>query len=119
MGLFSSKSKVKFPWVNLESETQLMEALNSNHIVVLFKHSTRCSISTMALSRFEANFIPNENVLLLYLDLLSYRGISAKIAESTGIEHQSPQIIVLRNKELIYTATHNGIDASELMNILK
>ena len=119
MGLFSSKSKVKFPWVNLESETQLAEALSSSQTVVLFKHSTRCSISTMALSRFGANFIASENVLLLYLDLLNYRGISAKIAEITGIEHQSPQIIVSKNNAIIYTATHNGIDAIALMDILK
>jgi bacillithiol system protein YtxJ len=114
-GLFSSSSKKVFPWIQLESISLLEEALASDSIVVLFKHSTTCSISKMAFSRFERQFIPTEEVDLYYLDLLNFRPISAKIAELTKVEHQSPQIIALKNGKIIYTATHNGIDAKELM----
>jgi bacillithiol system protein YtxJ len=124
MGIFSafkSSDKVAFPWIELTSSEQLNEAIEASidHPVVLFKHSTRCSISSMAKSRFESNWNTDlSNVSIYYLDLIAYRNISNEIAELTGIEHQSPQAIVLKNKEVIYDATHSEISAKEIENIL-
>ncbi|MDR0802623.1 bacillithiol system redox-active protein YtxJ [Fluviicola sp.] len=116
MGLFSSKQKVAFPWVNLTSSEQLQELLNSSgeKPVVLFKHSTRCSISSMALNRFETNMDP-EKATCVYLDLLSYRSLSDEIAQVAHVEHQSPQAILINHREVIYSATHTAIDAFEIM----
>ena len=124
MGLFSafkSSDKVAFPWIELTSSEQLKQAIESSveHPVVLFKHSTRCSISSMAKSRFESNWNTElTNVSIYYLDLIAYRHISNEIAELTGIEHQSPQAIVLRNKEVIYDASHSEISAKAIENLL-
>lgn len=119
MGLFSSKQKAGFPWVNLTSSEQLHELLQSSETkpVVLFKHSTRCSISSMALNRFENNMDP-EKATCVYLDLLSYRPISAEIEQLTKVEHQSPQAILINNHEVIYSATHNGINALEILKLI-
>ena len=124
MGLFSafkSSDKVAFPWIELTSSEQLKQAIESSveHPVVLFKHSTRCSISSMAKSRFESNWNTElTNVSIYYLDLIELRNISNEIAELTGIEHQSPQAIVLRNKEVIYDASHSEISAKAIENLL-
>ena len=124
MGLFSSfksNDKVAFPWIELTSSEQLKQAIESSveNAVILFKHSTRCSISSMAKSRFESNWNTDlSKVSIYYLDLIAHRNISNEIAELTGIEHQSPQAIVLKNKEVIYDASHSEISAKAIENLI-
>jgi bacillithiol system protein YtxJ len=124
MGLFSSfksNDKVAFPWIELTSSEQLKQAIESSveNAVILFKHSTRCSISSVAKSRFESNWNTElSKVSIYYLDLIAHRNISNEIAELTGIEHQSPQAIVLKNKEVIYDASHSEISAKAIENLL-
>ena len=124
MGLFSafkSKDKAEFPWIELTTSEQLRSAIENSSLkpIILFKHSTRCSISSMAKSRFENNWnTENKNVSIFHLDLIAHRNISNEIAEITGVEHQSPQAIVLKNKEVIYQATHSDIDAKSINEIL-
>ena len=124
MGLFlafKSSDKVAFPWIELTSSEQLNQAIEASteHPVILFKHSTRCSISSMAKSRFESNWNTElSNISIYYLDLIANRHISNEIAELTGIEHQSPQAIVLKNKEVIYDASHSEISAKSIENLL-
>lgn len=114
MGWFSkSKSNEQFAWVDLISEEQLQQAMELD-CVFIFKHSTRCSISKMVKSKFERDWkSSNKQLQLLYLDLLSYRSISNQIAELTGVEHQSPQLIVLQKGKVVYAASHNAISAEE------
>ena len=73
-------------WIHLDSEEKLTEATTASRTkpVVLFKHSTTCSISNTALNRLERNW-KNEEVAgtqTYYLDLLSYRQLSRQIAEN-------------------------------------
>jgi bacillithiol system protein YtxJ len=121
MGIFSSTAKASFPWKELTSEEQLMEALNTKDVAVfIFKHSTRCSISSMAKTRFEREWsIPEFPFELLYLDLLNFRSVSNKIAEVTGVMHQSPQLIVCKNGEVLYNDSHSGIDAQKSIESAK
>lgn len=115
MGWFSKTStKNELPWNQLTSVEQLKEVIKSSSEkpVLLFKHSTRCSISSMAFSGFQSGWEgSDEEIGIYYLDLLNYRDISSQIAELTGVMHQSPQVIVLKNNEVVYTATHTGISA--------
>lgn len=120
MGWFSSEKKSKFNWVQLTSEDQLRNLLvDSNETpVAIFKHSTRCSISAMALSRFENNWNQDLPVTCVYLDLLVYRPLSNLLVELTGVPHESPQLIVLKNNQVIYHASHNGIDVEAVQTSL-
>ena len=120
MGFFTS-SKSKFPWIDLTSSEQLHQIIqeSNEHPVLLFKHSTRCSISSMAKSRFESNWkVTNDVCPTYYLDLIALRPISAEISELTNVEHQSPQAIVVKNGKVIYHASHNGIDAKEIEELV-
>lgn len=121
MGLFShSTPKETFPWTELTSEEQLNEILAApGKALFFFKHSTRCSISEMAKSRFEREWeSPETPFQLLYLDLLNHRDVSGKIEELTGIQHQSPQLIVWRNGKVIYHSSHNAIRAKQSIEAL-
>jgi bacillithiol system protein YtxJ len=107
-----------FPWNSLTDLSQIDEIVKKsfNKTQLVFKHSTRCSISRTALSKFERNFDnDNKSMDLFYLDLLENRLISNKIAEQFNIEHQSPQVLVIKNGNCVFTATHNVIDADEVI----
>ncbi len=102
-------------WIPLTTETQLDEIVgqSATNSVVIFKHSTRCSISSTALSRLERAW-KAEGTPAYYLDLIAYRPISAAIAEKFTVEHQSPQVLVIKNGECAYSATHWDIAFEEI-----
>jgi bacillithiol system protein YtxJ len=125
MGWFSRDKEEKkasgLPWERLTSVNQLKEVMNDSaeKPVLLFKHSTSCSISNMALNSFIRKWTgTQEEIDIYYLDLLSYRDVSNAIAKETGVIHQSPQVIVLKNKVVVYTATHSSIDAQSALNAI-
>lgn len=100
----------------LEQLEQIKEASFTTPQVI-FKHSTTCSISRMALDRFERAEAP-ENVDFHYLDLLNFRPISKAIAEFFQVHHESPQVILIKNGECIYDESHYGIMMDELITFL-
>ena len=119
MGLFSKDKGETINWKILETEAQLTEfiALSKRKPIAIFKHSTRCSLSSMVKSRLERGWNINDNdIEMYYLDLLNYRNISDKIASVFNVEHQSPQLIVLSQGDVLYHASHGEIDAGILKN---
>lgn len=109
----TSSSRVK--WNDLTELQQLdtIEEESAEVPVLLFKHSTRCSISRMALKGFEREYAIEEDAVKTYfLDLLAYRDISNEIANRFGVIHQSPQILLIKNGEVIYHTSHSDIDAT-------
>lgn len=123
MGLFTRKSSdesAAFPWIELKSIQQLQDIYNtpSHKLKVFFKHSTRCSVSSMALRNFKSEWnLNNDCAELYFLDLIANRDISNEIAEITGVVHQSPQVIVLKDKEVKYHESHSHIDAVEIQKL--
>ncbi|MFD1552794.1 bacillithiol system redox-active protein YtxJ [Putridiphycobacter roseus] len=116
MGLFSSKKNTNsnVNWIPLNSIEQLNELteFSKEKPVVIFKHSTRCSISTMSKSRLDSNWVgTDEDAVMVYLDLIKYRDLSTQIASDFNIMHESPQILVIKNGVCTYSATHGNIDA--------
>jgi len=106
-------------WQHLTTESQLIEVIkkSSQKPVLLFKHSTRCSISKTTIDRLERNWKDNDNQVIepYYLDLLSYRSISNLIAESLNVEHESPQAIVLVDQKVVYHASHFDINYQQIL----
>jgi bacillithiol system protein YtxJ len=102
-------------WISLQSESQLEDILqNSAHRPqVIFKHSTRCSTSALVKNRLERASEPQE-IEFYYLDLLNYRPISNKIAETFRVHHESPQVLIIRNGKCIYDESHLGISMDEI-----
>ena len=102
-------------WKNLTTLHQLEEIEDKSATVpvVIFKHSTRCSISRMALKNFERESGDDFPAERYYLDLLSHRAISNAIAERFGVMHQSPQILLISGGRCAYDASHSQIDAQD------
>lgn len=104
-------------WNDLTQIKQLDEivAESAQTPVIIFKHSTRCGISRMALKGFEGNYsIGEEHAKPYYLDLLNHRDISNEIANRFGVMHQSPQVLVIKNGVAVYNESHGDIDANEV-----
>jgi bacillithiol system protein YtxJ len=103
-------------WIELVSNDQLDSLIEASSAQpqIIFKHSTRCSISTVAKNRLERAGLPG-HLPFYFLDLLSYRPLSNTIAEQFGIEHQSPQILVIKNGKCVYTESHSGIVMDEIL----
>ena len=115
MKLFKAK-KSSLNWLHLKTIEDLELAITSSEVrpVLLFKHSTRCSISTMAKDRLERNWSDDIQIESYYLDLLQFRNVSDKIAEIFNVEHQSPQVMIISNRVSIYDASHNQINVDSI-----
>jgi bacillithiol system protein YtxJ len=105
-------------WISLTTEEQLSQIKEKSITVpqVIFKHSTRCSISSMVLDRLERSSTP-ESIDFYYLDLIANRNISNKIAEVFNVYHESPQILIIKNGECIYDESHMGIRMDEIVEV--
>ncbi len=116
--LFGNKENASnIDWKVLNSLEQLedFKAQSNDKLVVFFKHSTRCSISSMAKSKFERTWNYDESKAIpVYLDLIAHREISNALADEFGVSHQSPQILVIKDEICIYDNSHNQIDATSL-----
>jgi bacillithiol system protein YtxJ len=74
----------------------------------------------MALNTFESEWTETEgNAELYYIDLLKNRDVSNRLAELSKIRHESPQVIVFKGNNVIYSASHSGINANEIKKIIK
>ena len=111
----------KINWIPLNHIDQLKEIVVSSdeNPVIIFKHSTRCSISRMALKQFEREYTYSDNEVTAYfLDLLTFRDISNAISSQFYIEHQSPQLILIKKGIAVYNASHSDIQANDLDSVL-
>lgn len=104
-------------WNPLNQISQLadIDVESQNQTVVIFKHSTRCSISSTALSRIERKWNEAQPLKWYYLDLLQYREISNKLAEHYEVEHQSPQVLLIKSGKCVYTTSHLDIDVDQIL----
>jgi bacillithiol system protein YtxJ len=107
-------------WKTIESPKDLNAVVERSKEVpcLIFKHSTRCSISTMAKYRLEDDWdFSDEKLEAYYLDLISYRSISKEIVERFKVHHESPQVLLIKNGECTYDASHLDITVNELHEI--
>ena len=106
-------------WINLCSEQQLtaLKELSKTRTQVIFKHSTRCSVSSIAKNRLERNEQPGD-IDFHFLDLLKFRSLSDKIASDFAVYHESPQVLLIKDAECIYDESHNGIRMDDIMEQL-
>lgn len=110
------ESSLKTDFQHLEDEQQLEALLAASHVKpqFVFKHSTRCSISSTALGRFEKVQDRAAMPEGWYLDLIRYRHLSDALSEVSGVQHESPQVLLFREGRCIYHASHLSIRPEEL-----
>lgn len=107
-------------WNELNEISQLDSIVEQSNLqpVLVFKHSTRCSISSMAKSRLEREWDNDSAIKPYYLDLLSFRNISDELAHRFNVFHQSPQALLIKDGKCVYDASHSMISTDAMQNAL-
>lgn len=103
-------------WISLSDEAGLasIKQRSAEKPQVIFKHSTRCSISAMAKNRLERSSA-SDDVDFNLLDLIKHRELSHKIADEFHVEHESPQILLIKDSKCVYDESHTGISMEEIL----
>lgn len=106
--------------LNQISQIEKIDSESQQQPILLLKHSTRCSISSAALSRLERNWkdVDSQKIKPYYLDLLQHRDISNQLALHYQVEHQSPQILIIKNGKCMYSATHFEINYNDIIALV-
>lgn len=110
---------VQWNTISSEDELEAIEKESNDRPQILFKHSTRCGVSSMVLRRFERQ---SHQVLqgadFHMVDVIGTRSISNAVANRYGIMHQSPQLIVLKGEKTVFNNSHYGIATCDLASYL-
>jgi bacillithiol system protein YtxJ len=108
-------------WQELTSLTQWPDLIQGSAIkpLIIFKHSTRCSISAMVYNRLNTSLEHSEEASWVILDLLSHRDISNFVASESKIVHESPQIIIFWKGKPVYSASHTAITMPGVLERIK
>ncbi|MDE3248702.1 MAG: bacillithiol system redox-active protein YtxJ [Bacteroidota bacterium] len=103
-------------WKQLTADEQIdiIRERSAEKPQLIFKHSTRCAISSMAKSRLERATAP-DSIDFYYLDLIANRALSQKVASSFGVEHESPQVLLIKDGRCVYNESHSGISMDEIL----
>lgn len=104
-------------WQTLSQAVDLEHLIDRSRVIpcLIFKHSTRCPISSIAKHRLEADWdFKAEELEPYFLDLIAYRQLSQQIAETFGVHHESPQVLLIRDGQCTYDNSHLDINLAEL-----
>lgn len=103
-------------WNQLTSAEQLtvIKEKSAQKPQVIFKHSTRCSISSVAWQRLQKGALP-DGADFYFLDLLKYRPLSNAVADEFGVHHESPQVLVVKEGKCIYDESHMSISLNDVI----
>jgi bacillithiol system protein YtxJ len=106
-------------WISLETADQIDNIKQQQGYSLIFKHSTRCSISMMAKRRFEMDWenLPAD-MPLYFLDLIKHRDLSNKVAADFSVYHESPQMLLIKDGECVLDQSHGSISIDEAMSVL-
>ncbi|MEI9918894.1 MAG: bacillithiol system redox-active protein YtxJ [Bacteroidota bacterium] len=104
-------------WIELKSAEQVQDIIKESETspVLVFKHSTTCSISAMALHRLERKSI---DARVYYLDLRAHRDVSNLIASTFDVEHESPQVLIIDKGKAVYHRSHSEISPVDIQDFL-
>jgi bacillithiol system protein YtxJ len=88
--------------------------------VLLFKHSTTCPISARAFDQYQ-NYLEtaNQNVDSYLVKVIEDRPVSNQIAEETNVKHESPQLFLIRDKEVLWHTSHSNITVENISEAVK
>ncbi|MFD0765980.1 bacillithiol system redox-active protein YtxJ [Mucilaginibacter lutimaris] len=106
-------------WISLDTAEQIDNIKQQAGYSLIFKHSTRCSISMMAKRRFEMDWenLPAD-MPLYFLDLIKHRDLSNKVAQDFSVYHESPQMLLIKDGECVLDQSHGSISIDEAMSVM-
>lgn len=109
---------ISMKWNELVSPDQLevIREESKTKPVLIFKHSSRCSISQLTLDRLQRKWGSHaDGIKPYFLDLISFRDVSNKVADLFSVEHESPQVLLIRDGNAIYDRSHYEIELGGIL----
>jgi bacillithiol system protein YtxJ len=105
-------------WTNIISIDDL-ETIQMNSFrqpCLIYKHSSRCSISDIAFRRLQVYPESHSlNLALYFLDIIRFRSLSEAISTNYHVYHESPQVLVIFKGECIYDSSHLDIQWNDIL----
>lgn len=104
-------------WSQLTDEAQLEHIckLSKQRPVLIYKHSTRCSLSMMVKEQLEEEWdLTTETVPVYYLDIIANKPLSNQVADFFQVPHQSPQVLLIQQGECAFHTSHLAIKADKI-----
>jgi len=107
-------------WIQLTSDDQVDQIAEQsvNRPQVVFKHSTRCSLSSVVWNRIGKKEFGN-SADYYFLDIIANRALSNRIAADFAVHHESPQLLIIKNRDCVYEESHMAIHPDELAEQLE
>lgn len=104
-------------WLELNSPEQVEEIVYQSTLspVLIFKHSTTCNVSLMVKMRLDQQW--SFDIPSYYLDLRKFREVSHLVASKFHVHHESPQVLVIKDGECVFDASHFDIQVPELFEL--
>jgi bacillithiol system protein YtxJ len=116
---FAFKKSKKMEWIKLNSLDQLVDIDEKSNFKnqIIFKHSTRCSVSIFAKRILNDEYTDDikVNADLYYLDLINFRSVSDAIAKNYNVVHESPQILVIKSGKCSFNASHSDVSFKNIL----
>ena len=109
-------------WVPITEEIQVDQVLiaSVSKTQIILKHSNSCGTSFFAKKDLEINgFWDHKNANLNIIDVIRNRPVSLYFADKVGIRHESPQLVVISNKEVIWHGSHSAVNRSNVEKALE
>lgn len=94
---------------------KLKEA-SKDHPIAVFKHSPICPISAAADERFKTWMGEEDasNVEHAHIDVIGEKPLARGLVAELGIKHESPQVLLFHNGEVVWHASHGNITGEAL-----
>lgn len=110
------------PLKELHSMDELHQAWENSlqKPIILFKHSTKCPISARAFLEYQSFLESQEGDIECYMvKVIEDRPISNEIEAMTKVKHESPQILLVKNKEVLWHRSHSNITKASIQETLQ
>ncbi len=106
-------------WIPLTTEQEIENIKSSSELAVIYKHSTRCMVSLMALKKLKSESTGDYDVPFYMVDVIRDRPISRAIADTFQVEHESPQLLLIKGGECIYDASHESVSLKPMLGFFE
>ena len=103
---------------NLENIDDFNEIFEKSSLYALYKHSSICPVSATGHSQMEIleKLLPDLKIYKVLV--IENRPISNKISEKLGVEHKSPQFLLVKDRKLLWNVSHFEIKTSFIKDYL-
>lgn len=111
---------MEYKVLNEIGQLEELDLLSQTRPQMIFKHSTRCSVSSMAKRGLDMDLKQTGKAAfdIYYLDLIQYRDVSNQIASRYDIQHESPQLLVIKNGQCVFNASHDDVALQHALQYL-